>query len=100
MKRRDKFTTEPYNIQDILYQIILKEIDGRKEMKINNLSYRKMKRTLKLFKRVHREFDIICQLTGEVLYSHYESFRIFDDKRFKKKHYKFLKKAEPTMTNE
>ena len=92
MKNHDALTKHPFNITEpILYTINLKEIDNKMKIPLKHLSYKEMKKGIKLFKNIHRDIEVICEFTGEVMYSHYESFRIHDDKPFKKKHSKFIK---------
>ena len=92
MKRQDKLTKDPYNIStsDILYTITLKEIDNKMKISLRHLSYKEMKRGIRLFKNIRRDIEITCEFTGEVMYSHYESFRIHNDKPYRRKHSKFI----------
>lgn len=92
MKRHDEFTKEPYNIStsDILYTITLKEIDNKMKISIKHLTYKEMKRGIKLFQNIRRDIEVTCEYTGEVMYTHYESFRTFDKKTYRRKHDKFI----------
>ena len=91
MKHHDKFTKPPFNITEpILYTINLKEIDNKAKISLEHLSYKEMKRGIKLFKNIRRDIEVICEFTGEVMYSHYESFRVHNDKPYRRKHGKFI----------